>query len=50
MHLRVVEGGDDPSEPVGVNLKAAEQRHQQDPAYTAHIHTRREGGGRKHAG
>lgn len=46
--LWVVEGGDDPSQAVGVNLKAAEQRHQQDTTHTAHIHICSKQGGGKH--
>lgn len=39
VYLWVVEGGDDSAEAVGVNLQAAEERHQQDATHTAHIHT-----------
>lgn len=48
-HLGVVEGSNDMPEPVGVNLKAAEQRHQQDTTHTSHIDLSREGGGGGHA-
>lgn len=47
-YLGVVEGSDEASEAVGVNLKAAEQHHHQDAAHTADVHTTGEGGGGGH--